>query len=122
VGGTPGFLYGADQMNVVVGDGADLRSVSVLIYALTRLSEVYPGFVSTGRCDMTGAREKNVHRLAERKGFRLDKVGKGQHRFYIIDLESSGRMFSGVPDHEYSFSLEQAVEWLAARDDSPKGK
>ena len=64
---------------------------------------------------MTGAREKNVHRLAERKGFRLDKVGKGQHRFYIIDLESSGRMFSGVPDHEYSFSLEQAEEWLAAR-------
>ena len=46
---------------------------------------------------MTGAREKNVHRLAERKGFRLDKVGKGQHRFYIIDLESSGRMFSAFP-------------------------
>ena len=68
---------------------------------------------STGRCDMSGAREKNVHRLAERKGFRFDKVGKGQHRFYIIDLESSGRMFSGVPDHEYSFSLEQAEEWLA---------
>ena len=109
-------------MNVIVGDGADLRSVSVLIYALSRLSEVYPCFVSTGRCDMTGAREKNVHRLAERKGFRLDKVGKGQHRFYIINLESSGRMFSGVPDHEYSFSLEQAEEWLAARDDSPNGK
>ena len=55
---------------------------------------------------MTGANEKSVHRLAERKGFRLDKVGKGHHRFYIINLESGGRMPSGVPDHEYSFSLE----------------
>jgi hypothetical protein len=35
---------------------------------------------------MTGAHEKNVHRLAERKGFRLDKVGKGQQRFSIADL------------------------------------
>ena len=26
---------------------------------------------------MTDAHEKSVHRLAERKGFRLDKVGKG---------------------------------------------
>jgi hypothetical protein len=54
---------------------------------------------------MTGAHEKSVRRLAERKGFRLDKVGKGHHRFYIIELASSGRMLSGVPDHEYSFSL-----------------
>ncbi len=71
---------------------------------------------------MTGAHEKNVCRLAGRKGFRLDKVGKGQHRFYIINLESSGRMSSGVPGHEYSFSLEQAEEWLASCDDGPKGK
>ena len=91
----------------------------LLIYGLARLSEVYAGFVY---CVMTGAREKNVHRLAERKGFRLDKVGKGQHRFYIVSLEFSGRMSSGVPDHEYSFSLEQAEEWLAARDDRAKGK
>ena len=56
----------------------------LLICALARLSEVYAGFVY---CVMTGAREKNVHRLAERKGFRLDKVGKGQHRFYIVSLE-----------------------------------
>ena len=46
---------------------------------------------------MTGAHEKSVHRLAERKGFRLDKVGKGQQRFSIIDLASGGRMASGVP-------------------------
>jgi hypothetical protein len=71
---------------------------------------------------MTGAHEKSVHRLAERKGFRLDKVGKGQQRFSIVDLASGGRMVSGVPEHEYSFSLEQAEEWLAAHDDRPKGK
>ena len=71
---------------------------------------------------MTSAHERSVHRLAERKGFRLDKVGKAHRRFYIINLESSGRMPSGVPDHEYSFSLEQAEEWLASHDDGPKGK
>jgi len=70
---------------------------------------------------MTGAHEKSVLRLAERKGFRLDKVGKGQPRFSIVDLASGGRMASGVPDHEYSFSLEQAEQWLAAHDDRPKG-
>ena len=71
---------------------------------------------------MTGAHEKSVHRLAERKGFRLDKVGKGQQRFSIVDLASGGRIASGVSEHEYSFSLEQAEELLAARDDRPKGK
>jgi hypothetical protein len=71
---------------------------------------------------MTGGHEKSVHRLAERKGFRLDKVGKGQQRFSIVDLASGERMASSVPEHEYSFSLEQAEEWLAARDDNPKGK
>jgi hypothetical protein len=70
---------------------------------------------------MTAAHEKSVHSLAERKGFRLDKVGKGQKRFYIINLESGGRMPSGVSDHEYSFSLEQAEAWLASRDNGPKG-
>ena len=71
---------------------------------------------------MTGAQEKNVHRLAERKGFRLDKVGKGQHRFYIVDVGSQGRMPSGVPGHGYSFTLEQAEEWLVTRIDVAKGK
>lgn len=70
---------------------------------------------------MTGAHEKGVHRLAERKGFRLDKVGKGLARFSIMDLASGGRMRSGVPDHEYSFSLDEAEVWLASRDDT-KGK
>jgi hypothetical protein len=64
---------------------------------------------------MTSGHEKNVHRLAERKGFRLDKVGKGHARFSIIDLSSGGRIPSGVPDHQYSFSLEQAEEWLTSQ-------
>ena len=66
------------------------------------------------------ADEKRVHHLAEQKGYRLDKAGKGLHRFYLIDVESGGRMPSEVPGHEYSFTLEEAKEWLAARDD--KGK
>ena len=109
-------------MNVVVGDGADHRSVSVLIYALSRLSEVYPGFVSTGRCDMTGAREKNVHRLAERKGSGSTKWARASIASTLSIWSLVERMFSGIPDREYSFSLEQGEEWLAARDDSPKGK
>jgi hypothetical protein len=69
---------------------------------------------------MTSGHEKAVHRLAERKGFLLDKMGKGHHRFYIVDLASSGRMPSGVPHHEYTFSLEEAEHWLALRDNVPE--
>ena len=69
---------------------------------------------------MTAADEKRVHHLAERKGFRLDKVGKGQHRFYIVDVGSGGKMASDVSGHEYSFTLEEAKAWLAARDDNRK--
>ena len=71
---------------------------------------------------MTSAHEKAVHRLAERKGFRLDKMGKGHHRFYIVDLASSARMPSGVPHHEYSFSLEEAEQWLALLDKKPENR
>jgi hypothetical protein len=65
---------------------------------------------------MTNAQEKHVKRIAERKGFRLDKGGhgKGHGRFYIINLAEGGRMRSGVLDHEYSFSLEEAEAWLDA--------
>lgn len=68
---------------------------------------------------MTGAHEKSVHRLAERKGFRLDKLGKGQHRFYLIEVGSGGRMPSGVTGHEYSFTLEEAEAWLGNRGKGP---
>ena len=63
---------------------------------------------------MTNAQEKRVKHIAERKGFRLDKVGHGKShgRFYIINLAEGGRMRSDVFDHEYSFSLEEAEAWL----------
>jgi hypothetical protein len=63
---------------------------------------------------MTNAQEKRVKRIAEHKGFRLDKAGhgKGHGRFYIMNLAEGGRMRSGIPDHEYSFSLEEADAWL----------
>ena len=64
---------------------------------------------------MAGAEEKLVHHLAERNSFRLDKVGKGQHRFYIVDVGSGGRMSSDVPGHEYSFTLEEAKPGCQSR-------
>ena len=65
---------------------------------------------------MTNAQEKRLNRIADRKGFRLDKVGhgKGHGRFYIVNLAEGGRVRSGVIDHEYSFTLEEAEAWLDA--------
>ena len=59
---------------------------------------------------MTNAQEKRVNRVAEHKGFRLEKAGhgKGHGRFYIMNVADGGRMRSDVPDHEYSFSLDEA--------------
>jgi hypothetical protein len=70
---------------------------------------------STGATHMTNAQEKRVNRIAELKGFRLEKGGhgKGHGRFYIMDVAEGGRVRSGVPDREYSFSLEEAEAWLA---------
>jgi hypothetical protein len=64
---------------------------------------------------VTNAQEKRINRIAERNGFRLDKVGsgKGHGRFYIVNLTEGQRMRSGILDHEYSFSLEEAEAWLA---------
>lgn len=65
---------------------------------------------------MGNAAEKRVGQLAERKGFHLEKAGhgKGHGRFYIMNVAEGSRMRSGVADHEYSFSLEEAEAWLAA--------
>jgi hypothetical protein len=64
---------------------------------------------------MTNAQEKRVNRIAELKGFRLEKAGhgKGHGRFYIMNLAEGARMRSGILDHEYSLSLEEAEAWLA---------
>ena len=63
---------------------------------------------------MTNAQEKRVTRIAELKGFRLEKAGhgKGHGRFYIMNAAEGGRVRSDVLDHEYSFSLEEAEAWL----------
>ena len=65
---------------------------------------------------MTNAQEKRLNRIADRKGFRLDKAGhgKGHGRFFIVNLAEGGRVRSGVIDHEYSFTLEEAEAWLDA--------
>jgi hypothetical protein len=60
---------------------------------------------------MTNAQEKRVNRIAELKGFRLEKAGHG--RFYIMNVAEGGRVRSDVLDHEYSFSLEEAEAWLS---------
>jgi hypothetical protein len=64
---------------------------------------------------MSNAQEKRVNRIAELKGFRLEKAGhgKGHGRFYIMNVAEGGRVRSDVLDHEYSFSLEEAEAWLS---------
>ena len=64
---------------------------------------------------MTNAQEKRVNRIAELKGFRLEKAGHGKAhgRFYIMNVAEGGRVRSDVLDHEYSFSLEEAEAWLS---------
>jgi hypothetical protein len=68
------------------------------------------------RNTVTNADEKRVNRIAERKGFHLEKAGhgKGQGRFCIMNIAEGSRVRSGVADHEYSFSLEEAEAWLSA--------
>jgi hypothetical protein len=63
---------------------------------------------STKATPMTNAQEKHVNRIAELKGFRLEKGGhgKGHGRFYVMDIAEGGRMRSGVPDHDPSCASE----------------
>ena len=64
---------------------------------------------------MTNAQEKRVNQIAQRKGYRLEKVGKGPHhgRFAIVNVAEGARVASGVPGDEYSFSLQEAEDWLS---------
>src|SRR5260370_18798744 len=70
---------------------------------------------------MANAKGKRVNRIVEVKGFRVEKAGhgKGHGRFYIMNLAEGGRMRSGILDHEYSFSLEEAEAWLATHSKWP---
>lgn len=64
---------------------------------------------------MSNSQEKRVSRLAQQKGYRIEKVGKGAHhgRFSIVNIREGARMASGIPTDEYTFSLEEAEVWLA---------
>jgi hypothetical protein len=66
---------------------------------------------------VTNSQEKRVNRIAQSKGYRLEKVGKGPHhgRFAIVNLAEGSRVASGVPDDEFSFSLQEAEDWLSKR-------
>ena len=64
---------------------------------------------------MTNAQEKRIGRIAETKGFHLEKAGKGPHhgRFAIVNKAEGSRVASGVPGAGFSFTLEEAEAFLA---------
>ncbi len=65
---------------------------------------------------MSNAIEKKLTRVADGKGYRLEKVGKGPHhgRFAIVKVDEGARMPSGITGAEYSFSADEAQTWLAS--------
>jgi hypothetical protein len=66
---------------------------------------------------MSNSQEKRIARIAELKGYRLEKVGKGLHhgRFSIMNIAEGARVRSDVPGDEYTFSLDEAEAWLNAK-------
>ena len=66
---------------------------------------------------MTNSQEKRLSRIAQMKGYRLEKVGKGLHhgRFAIVNIAEGARMRSGVAGDEYTFSVDEAEAWLNAK-------
>ena len=66
---------------------------------------------------MTNSQEKRVNRIAQSKGYRLEKVGKGPHhgRFSIVNVAESSRVASSTPGAEFCFSLQEAEDWLSKR-------
>ena len=64
---------------------------------------------------MTNSEEKRVNHIAQRKGYRLEKVGKGPHhgRFSIVNVAEGSRVASGIPGAEFTFLLQEAEDWLA---------
>ena len=66
---------------------------------------------------MTNAQEKQLSRLAQSKGYLLEKVGKGPHhgRFSLVSIAEGSRVASGSPDDRFSFSLQEAEDWLTKK-------
>lgn len=64
---------------------------------------------------MSNSQEKRANRVAQAKGYRLEKIGKGPHhgRFSLVKISEGARVSSGIPGDEFSFSLDQAEAWLA---------
>lgn len=64
---------------------------------------------------MTNSQEKHVNRIAQTKGYRLDKVGKGPHhgRFSIVSLAQGSRVASDIQGADFTFTLQEAEDWLA---------
>lgn len=64
---------------------------------------------------MTNTEERHATRIAESKGYILEKVGKGPHhgRFAIINKAQGSRVRSGIPGAEFTFSLQEVEDWLA---------
>ena len=63
---------------------------------------------------MSNSQEKHVTRLAQAKGYRLEKVGKGAHHGRFCIVASGTRISSGgISGAEFSFTLEEAEDWLA---------
>ena len=67
---------------------------------------------------MSNADEKRISQIAQRKGYRLEKVGKGPHhgRFSMVHVTEGSRANSGVRGAEFTFSLQEAEEWLAKKE------
>lgn len=63
---------------------------------------------------MTNHQEKILTRLAESKGYKIEKIGKGPHhgRVAIVHKTEGSRARSGIDGAEFSFSLEEAEDWL----------
>jgi len=63
---------------------------------------------------MSNSQEKRANRVAQTKGYRLEKIGKGPHhgRFSLVKISEGARVSSGMPGDEFSFSLDQAEAWL----------
>ena len=66
--------------------------------------------VAHRRASDDNTQEKHVSRLAQSKGYRLEKVGKGPHhgRFCLVNVAHGSRAAPDIPGAGFSFSLDEA--------------
>ena len=65
--------------------------------------------------DMLSARERRLRRAVARKGLAIRKASRGQDRgrYVVVDPDSGGAVHSQSQTHPYSFSLEEAEQYIA---------